>query len=460
MRQAEQETTDTDDEKLHKDGEKQFESNEGITARSVHDDFYFIPNRSKLPRGIRNIRPHLKHVDDVPLLVPLFTDCSPQAISDMIEIMQENGEVVCCLGSSLNIWNCPIFAQADVSISLDPLHPQVCMLNQADNFKNGEPLYSSNFNMNELSSGISSLQLSSILNSLACSYSCPRVNEVDFVSVICEARRLMFNMKSCFLFLMSCYLSLSFLMLVSFCLLLPFPLTGLQLLWLTIVIIPILSLSLIATPADSDLMDQMTGKRISNIYQEAKQYLFHFSLTFGLNSLFIVIGLFAWMLFLFCQHSRGKTEQCHFLFGAKSVHEPWHGWSASNREGLFMSQDITLMFITIYFGVLSASHVHRTKHLWIKSPFNNKCWIGAMISCFILQLVQTAVSLSMSNVSGANYNFYPKYVSYPLIFAAFWPLFLLAASETMKRRFIRMNIRSQKRARLKFDTKLGMNSPV
>ena len=30
--------------------------------------------QAKLPRGIENIRPHLEKVDNVPLLVPLFTD--------------------------------------------------------------------------------------------------------------------------------------------------------------------------------------------------------------------------------------------------------------------------------------------------------------------------------------------------------------------------------------------------
>ena len=55
-------------------------------------------------------------------------------------------------------------------------------------------------------------------------------------------------------------------MLISFCLLLPFPLTGVQLLWLTLVVIPLLSLSIIATPANDELMIQMTGKRITNIY--------------------------------------------------------------------------------------------------------------------------------------------------------------------------------------------------
>lgn len=72
-----------------------------------------ISNRAKLPKGIRNIRPHLEKVDNVPLLVSLFTDCEPHAIKDMIEIMQEYGEVVCVLGSSSNISNICTFLQAD-----------------------------------------------------------------------------------------------------------------------------------------------------------------------------------------------------------------------------------------------------------------------------------------------------------------------------------------------------------
>ena len=66
--------------------------------------------------------------------------------------------------------------------------------------------------------------------------------------------------------MLSAYLSLSVSMLLSFGLLLPFPFTGISLLWLKLVIIPILSLSLLGTPADDELMNQMTDKRITNIY--------------------------------------------------------------------------------------------------------------------------------------------------------------------------------------------------
>lgn len=47
-----------------------------------------IPNIARLPTGVQNVRPHLDEVDNVPLLVGLFTDSNTSAVEEMIEIMQ------------------------------------------------------------------------------------------------------------------------------------------------------------------------------------------------------------------------------------------------------------------------------------------------------------------------------------------------------------------------------------
>jgi len=68
-----------------------------------------MSNRAKLPEGIDNIRPHLvcrlifsnyinlklkkntffqETMDNVPLLVSLFTDCTPDTTTEMVIIMQ------------------------------------------------------------------------------------------------------------------------------------------------------------------------------------------------------------------------------------------------------------------------------------------------------------------------------------------------------------------------------------
>ncbi|XP_056019199.1 transmembrane protein 94-like isoform X2 [Ostrea edulis] len=81
-----------------------------------------LDNRARLPRGIENIRPHLENVDNVPLLVNLFTDCTTETTREMMEIMQEYGEVVVCAGSNLNIDNINLFLQGDCSLAVEPLY--------------------------------------------------------------------------------------------------------------------------------------------------------------------------------------------------------------------------------------------------------------------------------------------------------------------------------------------------
>lgn len=92
------------------------------SKRAYLEDWYF---QAKLPRGIQNIRPHLENVDNVPLLVSLFTDCSAEATREMLQIMQTYGEIVVCVGSSASAANADIFLQADCSVAIEPLYPQV-----------------------------------------------------------------------------------------------------------------------------------------------------------------------------------------------------------------------------------------------------------------------------------------------------------------------------------------------
>lgn len=78
--------------------------------------------KAQLPRGIDQIRRHLEDVDDIPLHVSLFAECTPRAIKEMIRIFQEYGEVVCCIGNALNTRNTESFALADMSIAMEPMH--------------------------------------------------------------------------------------------------------------------------------------------------------------------------------------------------------------------------------------------------------------------------------------------------------------------------------------------------
>uniref|UniRef100_A0A0X3PJS2 Uncharacterized protein KIAA0195 n=1 Tax=Schistocephalus solidus TaxID=70667 RepID=A0A0X3PJS2_SCHSO len=87
---------------------------------------YVFSNKSRLPCGIKNIRWHLKNVDNVPLKVSLFTECTLPAVSEMIDIMQEYGETVCVVGSCLSMANIELFFRGDTSIAFFPVLPLVC----------------------------------------------------------------------------------------------------------------------------------------------------------------------------------------------------------------------------------------------------------------------------------------------------------------------------------------------
>lgn len=98
----------------------------------------YLANRAKLPRGIKNIEPHIQNVDNVPLLVSLFTDCQPEATQEMLRIMQAHGEVCVVMGSSANLHsNTQIFLQANCAIGCEPLYPQVWLLEVRPQMKSG-----------------------------------------------------------------------------------------------------------------------------------------------------------------------------------------------------------------------------------------------------------------------------------------------------------------------------------
>ncbi|KAJ2881922.1 hypothetical protein IWW38_005729, partial [Coemansia aciculifera] len=77
--------------------------------------------KAQLPRGIASIRPHLRSVDDIPLQISLFAECTAATTREMITIFQENGDVVCCIGSALRDANTLTFAAADLAVGIEPI---------------------------------------------------------------------------------------------------------------------------------------------------------------------------------------------------------------------------------------------------------------------------------------------------------------------------------------------------
>lgn len=74
-----------------------------------------------MPHGIEAIRQHIKTVDNVPLLVSLFTDSTPETVESMLSIFRENGENVLAIGTSYRAYNQSVYRSANIATSISML---------------------------------------------------------------------------------------------------------------------------------------------------------------------------------------------------------------------------------------------------------------------------------------------------------------------------------------------------
>ncbi len=76
---------------------------------------------ARMPHGIEAIKEHIQNVDNVPLLVSLFTDATPGTIRSMVEIFRDNGEIVLTIGAGYRAHNQQIYAASNLATSVSYL---------------------------------------------------------------------------------------------------------------------------------------------------------------------------------------------------------------------------------------------------------------------------------------------------------------------------------------------------
>ncbi|XP_061564599.1 transmembrane protein 94 isoform X2 [Cololabis saira] len=411
-------------------------------------------NRAKLPRGIHQVRPHLKNIDNVPLLVPLFTDCTPDTMCEMMKIMQENREVTCCLGSSANFRNSRLFLQSDLSLALDPLYPSQCSWETFGYASRG---------LDGDMEGLSPTRLSGQLNSLGCSVSFHQGDSVSIVKLIEQARHTTSGIRKCFLFLLQCQLSLVIVQFLACAAQLPPPLNTTDILWVSCFSCPLLSVSLLGKPPDSSVMTVATGKNLDSIPKKTQNYFLGcFLLKFGLTLCAFLLA-FGFTLQAVCSASKNATiaenVTCSSLFIASSSSEAPQ-WFLELSNGLLLTQKLMAGFLVLHTVVISLSYVHRSQPLWRKSPFSNTWWCLTVPAVLLGQVVQATVDYQLWRDGSNPLSFSLKQV--PLecwLLASLSPLLVVLVNEVVKIHEIRVRVRYQKRQKLQFETKLGMNSP-
>ncbi|XP_057681436.1 transmembrane protein 94 isoform X2 [Corythoichthys intestinalis] len=413
-------------------------------------------NRAKLPRGVHQVRPHLKNIDNVPLLVPLFTDCTPDTMCEMIKIMQENREVTCCLGSAANFRNSRLFLQSDLSIALDPLYPSQCSWETLS--------YATKGAFNRSTEGLSPLRLSGQLNCLGCAVTFHQGESVSMTKLIEQARHTTYGIRKCFLFLLQCQLSLVIIQFLACLAQLPPPMNTTDILWLSCFSCPLLSLSLLGKPPDSSVMTVATGKNLDGIPKKTQNYFLGcFVLKFGLTICAYLLA-FGFTLQEVCQSANlttfdNATGNClHILTASSSNHAP--RWFSDLSNGLLLTQKVMTGFLVLHTVVISLCYVHRSQSLWRKSPFSNSWWCVTVPVVLVSQIVQATVDYQLWHDQGTSLNFGLSDI--PLLgwlLVSLSLLLVVVVNEVVKLHEIRVRVRYQKRQKLQFETKLGMNSP-
>ena len=339
-------------------------------------------------------------------------------VAEMVEILQENGEVVIVLGSAANYHNMRIFLRADASISVEPVYPQAC--------RRGGSL-----------SSPGPTELARTMISLGTSVSFRREEDVSIYRAIIRSRRHVLAIRHGLeLWVSSC---LFLCCLVSSCslLLLPCPLTPPQMLVLSSLYLPALATAAFYSSYDGNISNISTGKNIPMVFSSSSLWycLWCYALRFVLAYLALLLSHLLSVLHL----GAGCDDEDQYCYDHIS-------------QDLSLVTDTNMTATTLYLLGISLSFLSRTDHL---------CQLKLRRSSHILITALVIVLLQAVYFSWKCFSL-PMFSVVPL---ASWILLTsgipvqLLINELIKRHEIKVNVRFQKRARLDFNTKLGINSP-
>lgn len=237
---------------------------------------------ARLPVGVDNVRAHVREVDNVPLLVPLFANAGPWTSAEMIRILQENGEVVACLASPLNMDNISLTSQADIAIALDPLPPRRCSDRQFETHLEHEH--------------DSTSDIAAALGGLTSALHLQRMTDMNQVTnLVHGGRAASAARRQALLFAVACFIDLSVLLLACQVLWLPPPLSALQVQWCMYVIVPLMIIPIALRPMiprDKALsMPDKNKNHMTSRWALFRYYVFRFFPSVVLSAIMFLFSL-------------------------------------------------------------------------------------------------------------------------------------------------------------------------
>lgn len=436
-------------------------TNQSSTAGLSASAAFFMTNRAQLPKGIDNVRPHLRDVDNVPLLVPLFTDCYPEAIREMIEIMQENGEIVGVLGSTLNYRNAEIFCQANASIGIEAIQPSVCAHEDYDT--ESRPTTGG-----DDSSTYNAVWLAHSISSLPCSLSVGVGERISLLNLIAVSRHLLMLARTSLVFYLNCSLFLTCIQFFNQITLVPPLISTGAVIYFLIVPLPLISGSLAASPRDDEnVLKFATPKNVGSSSNVAvKMFLFGYFVKFLPTAIFVA-SIYKITLSLLCPTGGVSSMRRPFCaptsmlestnFTDTTTETSLKFISGVEKSALRVVQSVFLAVLLVYVCLISMGYVHYKQTLRRQCPVTNKFWTVLVVIMIIIQIFYVFIVVYVVNVeSQLHFDAIPWYIYVAVVI---WTAILVLMNETWKLYEIRIWLREQRRRRLLYQTKLGMNSP-
>ncbi len=301
-------------------------------------------------------------------------------------------------------------------------------------------------------------------------------DEISIFHLILESRHFTLSMLNAIKFWLCSLLSVGFLHLMAILLTLPAFLTAGQTLFTSVVTVPALALSLLGTRTDPGVMNISTGKNAVALNGDNLRYAaWCYGARFLPSIAFLLLGHLLSIVSIVdaiedassCSASQIADVIIASLDGdgepttaAAPLPPPSANCSSSvpalqiKSDGVFLLNLTNLCFLHLYLVAVSASFICRGHQLWQRHPGHCPAWIwsSALLTAAVLLY---SLSLGLTFCSEC---FFPVPLSAWLILLLGLPV-VMAVNEVIKRQEIKVEVRYQKRERLEFGTKLGINSP-
>jgi len=431
---------------------------------STYADWY---ENARLPHGVENVKRHLKEVDNVPLLVSLYTDVTKGTTSEMVTVFQEYSDTVLAFGLSHLSQNDGIFSAADLAVGVDILAEETC-LHEPRLSQDGRVLhhqrrsssgsYSRNSLLSEEVSFVSHIASHSCIFNLkgSCSIS-------HLPGIVARGRASLDAVTFASLFVVTA--CISFALFVLFCTfsvatVVPFvPPLG-SILFVQIVI-PIIGLTMSMTDGDSDSMNRVPPKNDESITFAPREgrriylcaILRALPVAIAPQLLYLIsfgeLVLHFEPLLLETECSMPRNQQASENWTAVIRCDALRNYSGDARTsaGSLMLADFALCVI-----VSSVGFVFKTNPLKSDRPWEqNHAWAWGTIVSIILIPCYLSATLAGGVLSALPWYYY--------ILALLAPLICLAIGELVKQKDLWHENRAVMMRRLQFETRLGMWSP-